>query len=370
MLRAAQACIEMGNTPSVFALHRPGLARREMTRGIQVHRFRLVTRQLSRRKIIQLIKYMEALIRMLWAGFRLRPRVVYANDLPTLPVGSLISRFVGSRLIYDSRELSSDRSDNASFPKWMLKAGLAWERVLARKADSVITVSLSISNEIARRIQISRPIVIRNMPHRNSSRAIVRKNTGSLRKKLGIKGGIPIVLYQGMITEGRGLLTLVEAISRLINLSAVMVFLGNGEWTRELNSKVQTVGLEKRVYFHPAVPPEVLHNWTEDADLGVNPIEGNCDNHRLCLPNKLFEYIQAGLPVVVTDLPEMRRIVTQYGVGEVFRDGDPEDLAAKIDSVLVNGHKYGLASRAAAKELNWDVEKHRLIDVYKSVLTP
>ncbi len=99
---------------------------------------------------------------------------------------------------------------------------------------------------------------------------------------------------------------------------------------------------------------------TRDADLGVHPIEREL---------RTLEYIQAGLPVEVTDLPDIKRIVTQYRVGEVFRDGDAEDLASKIDKMLLNGDKYRLASGNAAKDLNWDVEKHRLIEVYKSVLT-
>jgi glycosyltransferase involved in cell wall biosynthesis len=210
--------------------------------------------------------------------------------------------------------------------------------------------------------------VIRNIPNRRPSEPAIGKNTGPLRKKLGIKTGIPIILYQGLIAEGRGLLTLVAAITELADLSAVLVFLGNGPLVSELESKVKAERLEKRVYFHPAVPPEVLPQWTQDADLGVHPIEGISDNHRLCLPNKFFQYIQAGLPVLVTDLPEMRKIVAQYGVGELFSDGDASELATKIDHMLQNRRTYGLAACAAAKVLSWDVEKHRLIDIYKKAI--
>jgi glycosyltransferase involved in cell wall biosynthesis len=370
VLRAAETCVEMRGEATVFALHEPKLARREVIRGIHVRRFKLLTRPLSKRVAVQFIKYLESFIRMLWAGLNLRPKIVHANDLPTLPTGYVIACFTGTRLIYDSHELYSDRGDLPFLPKWFLELALVCERFLAKRADSVITVSDGISLEIDRGMGIGRPFVIRNMSAKTPLRAGVKKDSRLLRQALGIKEEIPIILYQGMIAKGRGLLTLVFAMTKLSHPSAVLVFLGNGALVSELRARAKSRGLESRVYFHAAVSPGILPYWTRGADLGVHPIEGICKNHRLCLPNKLFEYIQAGLPVVVTDLPEMRKIVSHYGVGEVFRDGDAEDLAAKIDSLLVNGHKYRLASRAAANVLTWDVEKLRLIDIYKSVLRP
>jgi glycosyltransferase involved in cell wall biosynthesis len=369
VLRAAQTCVEMGGGATVFALHEPKLPPIEVIHGIHVRRFKLLTRPLSERISVQFIKYLESFVHMLWAGLILRPNIVHANDLTTLPTGYLIARLAGARLIYDSHELYSDRGDLPLFPEWALKLALSCERVLAQRADCVITVSEGISREMGRRMGIRRPSVIRNMPARTSSWTEVKRNPRLLRERLGIREETPIVLYQGLIVKGRGLRTLVLAMTQVKHQSAVLVFLGNGPLVSELRSLANDSGLEKRAYFHRAVSPDALPYWTADADLGIHPIAGNCSNHRLCLPNKLFEYIQAELPVIVTDLPEMRRVVVRYGVGEVFRDGDAKDLAVKIDSMLVNGHKYKLASRSAAKVLSWDDERHRLIDVYKTVLS-
>jgi len=368
-MRAAQTCIEMGDIPTVFALHEPELAPKEVMHGIRVRRFQLLTRPLSKRIPLESIKYVESFFRMLWAGLILRPKIVHANDLPTLPTGYVIARLVGARLVYDSHELYSDRGDRHSFPELVLKLALICERFLARRSDAVITVSEGIARAMGRRMGIRKPSVIQNISARTPSWAGVRKRPRLLRETLGIGEETPIVLYQGILVKGRGLRTLVFAMTQLKQPSAVLVLLGNGSLVAELRARVKGCGLESRVYFHAAVSPDILPDWTQDADLGVHPIEGNCGNHRLCLPNKLFEYIQGGLPVVVTDLPEMRKIVTQYGVGEVFRDADAKDLAAKIDHMLTNGQKYRSALRSAADILNWDVEKHRLIDVYKSVLS-
>ncbi len=101
-------------------------------------------------------------------------------------------------------------------------------------------------------------------------------------------------------------------------------------------------------------------------------MQGTCLNHCLALPNKIFEYIQAGIPILLTDLPEMQRVVFDYGVGEVFPDGDDQIIAEKLDKLLSDDeqikHKYQTAARVAAGKLNWDVEKKRLLGIYMSLL--
>ena len=368
IMRATQTCSEMGGTATVFALHDRGLAVKEVIGGIEIQRFRMVTWRLPKYPYAQLLKCIEYFSRLVLAAVGIRPEIIYANDPLTLTVGFIVARLTKTRLIYDSHELYSGVDIKGFFPKWAFRLSLLPERILAKKVDVVITVSDGISSQMAKSMGINRPYVVRNIPRRKQG-VVHRKKSGLLRNTLGIKQERPVILYQGGMNAERGILTLVEALALLEHESAVLVFLGNGPLVSEIKAMVNTYGLGKRVYFHPAVSPDILLDWTRGADVGVHPIKGTCQNHRLCLPNKLFEYIQARLPVVVTDLPEMKKVVEKYGVGEVFRDGDVEDLAAKIDYVLMSKHKYRSAVSAAAKELNWDVEKHRLIDVYKTVLS-
>ena len=366
-MRAAQTCLEMGGIPTVFAIHDTGLAYKEVVGGVNVRRFRIVSRPLPRYPYSQLLKCIEYFVRVVFAAIRIRPEIIYANDPLTLLSGFFVARLTRCRLIYDSHELYSGLELENLFSNWAFRFSLLLERTLVKKAESVITVSEAISVEMAKSMGINQPSVVRNIPQKREVAAHNSKS-GVLRNALGITPETQVILYQGGIDTGRGLATMVEALTLLKHKQAVVVFLGNGSLVAELKSLVKTYGLEKRVYFHQAATPDDLPYWTEDADIGVHPIEGSCKNHRLCLPNKLFEYIQAGLPVVVTDLPEMRKIVNDFGVGEVFADGDARDLAARIDYVLTNGQRYRSNIGAAARDLDWDIEKQHLVEVYKKVL--
>jgi glycosyltransferase involved in cell wall biosynthesis len=134
-----------------------------------------------------------------------------------------------------------------------------------------------------------------------------------------------------------------------------------------LRRDVVARGLERRILFHEAVPPETVLHYSADATIGVHPIEDTCLNHRYCLPNKLFEYLQAGLPVVVSDLPEMASVVRRYQVGRTFRSGDPASLAETLNCLLgdlTSLDRYREAVRVAAEDLRWEREQTKLLEVY------
>ena len=140
----------MGSDVYIFALHRTGLLERETCNNIAVRRFRLLTRPLSKAKPVQLIKYLEAIIRMVLAGIKLRPDLVHANDLSALPIGYLVAVY-RSKLLYDSEQVWSPTQ--GKLPRWMYNLGLAMERVLAKRADAV-AASESIAEEMYRKMGI------------------------------------------------------------------------------------------------------------------------------------------------------------------------------------------------------------------------
>jgi glycosyltransferase involved in cell wall biosynthesis len=371
VLRAARTTLEMGGQPIVFARHKDGLAETENIQEIQVKRFHLVTASWPKRKLVQLIKYIEMITRMIWAGYQLHPDLIHANDLYTLPLGYVIARAVGARLIYDSHELFSGTSQWDQFPAWLVRMNLAIERIFSHQADTVITVCDSVADEMARNIGIDRPEVVRNLPEYRPTSPTLGNKVGPLRRHFQIPPDIPIILNQGSIDPGRGIMVLVKAMQQIRHPTAIMVFLGDGPLLPDLKAVVSSAGLQERVYFHPPVSPAELPAWTRDATLGVSPIEGKFESYRLSLPNKLFEYIHAGLPVLATDLPEMGWIVTQYGVGDLFPDGDADSLTNKIDEILSNSdlyQRYRDASIKASSELSWTNEKKRLIAIYRRLL--
>ena len=368
VLRAATTGLELGGTCTVFALHRSGLPRSEYVGAVEVKRFRAITSLSSRHMLLRLLGYVHAVILMMVQGYRLHPDLVHANDLPALPLGFLIARSTGAKLLYDSHELWADSSHRLLVPRWLFRSMRWTERFFARRADAVITVSEGIADYMAKDMDIIKPSVVRNVPMASDERGIDKH---ALRGALSISADVPLVLYQGRMAKGRDLITLVKAMGRIKHATGVLVFLGDGPLVPILETVSHEMGIQERVFFLPAVPPSELHRWTQEATLGICAMEANCSSHRLSLPNKLFEYIQAGIPVLVSDLPEMRCVVSRYGVGEVYEGGDVAQLANKIDRILCKPalrEKYRQAAQIAAKTLHWGVEKETLMSVYQKLL--
>jgi glycosyltransferase involved in cell wall biosynthesis len=252
------------------------------------------------------------------------------------------------------------------YPKVFAKILLILERFLAKRSNSIIAVSQGIAEEMSKRLNISKPIVIRNLPEHESLKTSNLSNP--LRRAINLDLDTPIILFQGGINPGRGLMLLIDAMPKIKNTKTTLVFLGNGSLIEKLREKANSSSLKDRVFFYPAVSSKILPYWTADATIGVHPIEGICLNHLLALPNKIFEYIQANIPVLVSNLPEMKKIIDHYQVGLTFKDGDVNDLALQIDYLIDNPkllNRYKFAAKIAAKELTWEIEKKKLIKLYK-----
>jgi glycosyltransferase involved in cell wall biosynthesis len=372
VLRAAEALSASGWKVSVFALHENGLPLQQDEQTHEVRRFWLASRSWPRHRVIQLFKYVECLLRMVWAGIQMKPTIVHANDLISLPIGYLVAKVLRARLVYDAHEYWADPSDKTEFPPWLFECGVWLERVLARRADAVLTVSDGIAQEMARAMKIPPPVVVRNMPNAPCSEPTeVRQRV--LREALGIDANTPIVLHVGGIGPGRGLETLVLAMQR-IDPPAVALLLGDGapaSYCDDLKARVITLGLTNRIYFHPAVPPDEVCIFSAGATIGVATIESVCLSYQLCLPNKLFEYIQAGLPVIVSNLPEMKSVIEKYGVGETVPERDAMALATALNSLLSSPAKlqrYHRMAKVAAGELHWGQERLKLLGVYRQLL--
>jgi glycosyltransferase involved in cell wall biosynthesis len=367
--RAGRLAASMGLETHVFALANSKLPDSEKQGPITVSRFHLRTRRWSKHRVVQLFKYAEAVVKMTAAAFRLRPGFVHANDLNTLPIGFLAARLLRVPLIYDAHELWSETHQMGSFPRWMLRLATSAERALSRRSTKVLTVSEGIAGEMARRFSIPRPVVVRNLPTAVKNRT--RQAESPLRQALGLDETTPVLLYQGAISGARGLPLLIEGFDTLKHPDARLVFLGDGGYVAPLQQQAAKSPKAARIHFLPAVPMDVLASWTAGATIGLHPMPGSCLNHILALPNKLFEYVQGGIPVVTSDLPEMKSIIEAYDIGTTFKDGDAQDLATRLDAMLADPARVAaLRSRVeiAAADLNWDAESARLRAVYDACL--
>lgn len=252
--------------------------------------------------------------------------VVVCNDLETLPIGIALKyiRNKELRIIYDSHEYQAETKWQSPIRKRFTRA---IERWAIRHADASVVVSPSIANEYSRIYQMDPPFVVMNCPM--LSRV---QRTGRLREALGISESSLIFLYQGGLSAGRGIEVTVETFRRLEGRDCIAVFMGYGpleSWLQSVERECETV----RVM--PAVPPEEVLEYTSDADFGLCLIENVCLNYYYCLPNKLFEYLMAGVPVVVSNLYELERFVRLNGVGVVATSDDVRGIRKAIDDALL-----------------------------------
>jgi glycosyltransferase involved in cell wall biosynthesis len=302
------------------------------------------------------VAFLAAFVRAL---ARVRPDAIHAHDAAMLAPGILGARLTGARLVYDSHELATSVPYRERTWAWLV-AGL--ERVAVRRCAAVITVSDGIAERLRRRYRLPRtPTVVRNVT------ALRPSGAGRLRLSLGIDAATPLVLHQGAPAPARGCELLLDALGRLPGVR--LAFLGDPEpgYAATLREAVRERRLHDRVTLLPNVPLERLLAYTAEADVGVTLLQDTCENHRLALPNKLFEYIAAGVPVVASALPETRALVERHGVGWCVPPGDSAALADALALALRRREDVELRARLrrAAEELNWEREQQRLVGLYE-----
>jgi glycosyltransferase involved in cell wall biosynthesis len=284
--------------------------------------------------------------------------VYHAHDLNTLYVGTVCKRRTGAKLVYDSHELATGRNRMGTL--WRAWASY-WERRGIPQADAIVMASPGYARHAARRYAIPAPTVVLNVPE-----AIEVEEGWDLRQELGIPYHHRVLVYQGSIQENRGIEQIIEA-ATLVE-EAALVVIGYGYHRPALEQMVRRRGLAKSVRFFGPVPHRQLLYYTASADLGMCCIVNSSPSYYHSLPNKLFEYLMAGVPVVASDFPEMGGVVREEEVGEVCDPEDPDSIAAAIRRIVDDPERsarYRAHARRAAQRYHWGVEKHRLLDVYR-----
>jgi glycosyltransferase involved in cell wall biosynthesis len=289
----------------------------------------------------------------------LRPRVVHAHDAAMLLPGAIGAWMTGAALVYDSHELATGVPYRERAWAWFVGA---LERAIVPRCAGVITVSDGIAQRLAQRYRLPTvPTVVRNVS------ALAAGGEGGLRRRLRLGPDVPLVLHQGAPAPDRGCDVLVDAVSRLAGVA--LVFLGDPEpgYGERLSAEILRRGVADRITSLPSVALDELLAQTAEADVGVTLLQDTCENHRLALPNKLFEYIAAGVPVVASALPETQRLIETHGVGWCSPPEDPDALAQVIAQALREGRDPALMERLrdTAQELCWEREQHRLLGLYR-----
>jgi glycosyltransferase involved in cell wall biosynthesis len=360
--KEASTLASAGYTVNVIALWQPGLDKVENRCGYRVFRIPLSSRALQNRLLSPLIKYIEYAWRVWKLSHRIPAHIYHANDGNTLPIAWMIAKKNNAKLIYDAHELETGRNfGNSSLSRIYRIVWSFPEKLLIHKVDAVITVNRLIADELARLYKIHVPFVIMNCPVLD-----LVSNTNLIRQELNIPDDMKILIYQGRITSGRGLESFFVAIQQLNH--TVGVVLGDGPLLQAYRDRVRS-GEWQRIYLLGMINMTVLPTYTASADLGVVLIQDTCLSYRLSLPNKLFEYLHAGLPVICSDLPAMATIVKEYQVGELVNPDDPVSIARGIKITLGDLTRYKTLkanTHKASEVYNWQNEGKKLIEIYKN----
>jgi len=289
--------------------------------------------------------------------------ILVSNDLDTLFPNYIISKLKRTNLVYDTHELFCEVPElkNSGFKRNIWKR---IERFIFPKLKYVFTVNDSIAKIYSDEYKV-KINVVRNVPLLSNHTGYEKIN----KSDLGIPADKKIIILQGAgINMDRGAEEAVEAMQYVNN--AVLFIVGSGDVIHLLKEMVVKFKLQEKVIFIEKVPFEKLMQYTHHADLGITFDKDTNINYKYSLPNKLFDYIHAGIPVLSSDLTEIKNILYQYQVGDCIQSHDPKHISEKINLIFQDEAKLSLwkkNTKIAAENLNWEIEEKQLIEVYSKI---
>ncbi|MCK4570043.1 MAG: glycosyltransferase [Bacteroidales bacterium] len=323
-------------------------------RGYSMHRMRLLFGK-------GFFFYAEYNFRLfLFLLFR-KADILLSNDLDTLLANYLVSKIRRKKLVYDSHEYYTETPElvNRKFVQGIWKRIEKW---IFPKLKTVYTVNDSIAGLFREKygVQVE---VIRNLPYRQEYK--LEKS----RKALGLPEDKKIILLQGAgINIQRGTEEMVEAMQYIDK--AVFVIIGGGDVLPLLKQQTKDMELDEKIIFIPKMPFSELYQFTVHADIAVTLDKDTNINYCFSLPNKLFDYIQARVPILASDLVEIKKVIDKYKIGKVLGTHDPKAISSAVNMMLNDKAQYEIWKENlnfASEELCWEQEEQKLIKIYSDL---
>lgn len=326
-----------------------------LSRTYPTHRMRLLFRRGA-------LFYAEYNLRLFFFLLFRKADVLHSNDLDTLLANYLVAKLRSLPLVYDSHEYFTGVPELQHRPR-VRKTWEAIESWIFPDLQHVFTVNESIAECYANLYHKS-ITPIRNIPLRSAT------PTPASREALGFKNSDFLVINQGTgINVDRGMEELVQSLL-LLPEEVQLVLVGKGDAIPALKEMVKSLALEKRVHFFPPRPYHEMMAITACCDLGVSLDKDSNANYRMSLPNKLFDFIRAGIPVLATQLPEIKKVIDRYKIGRTIVKCEPAMIAEGIEVMRREGKAtFEKALENASSDLYWEREVMPLLKTYEQFKT-
>jgi len=310
-------------------------------------------------RLWKLLRLLEWQFRLVGLIARLSPSCLNCHNVWLLPLCCAIQAICRCKLVYDTHELETETAQSKGLRRGISKI---MERLLIRRADFTVTVNASIGDWYRRTYGLDNVHVARNVYAGPSPQVLDRTR---LRCRAGIRAESMIFLYQGLISPGRGIELLLRAFSTVADTSKHLVFLGFGPLAELVQEHASRAA---NIHFVPGVSPAELPEYTAGADVGIALVEHTSQNNRYYLGNKVFQYLGVGVPVLVSNAPELAAIVDQYHCGWKTTDSF-DDLRSVIAGMTRDDQRAKAAhAEECRREFTWEREQQLLVSPYRELL--
>jgi glycosyltransferase involved in cell wall biosynthesis len=360
--KETKSLVESGLFDKIFigALWEEGLKEHEqLDAQREVWRVRLKTATFPENTFCKIIKYIEWMFKLFFRFKKGKVNYVNCHNLAALPIGMLFKLFSGSKVVYDTHELETERCGWGKGRKICAKI---LERFLIYKTDLVVVVSESICQWYKEKYKLNNICTVLNIPRSIGIEPTEPRNI--LKEKFNLKDDDILFIYQGALGESRGIEILLKAFSKADRKKHI-VFMGYGELEDTIKKHES---LFSNIHFQSAVKPEEINTYARSADIGISLIENTCLSYFYSMPNKLFEYILSGLPVVVSNFPDMGRFVDENKCGwkvlpveksvtECIERITKDDIKEKRNNILKCKNNFG-----------WQREEQKLLNAYRDLI--
>ncbi len=321
------------------------------------------------RGLVKIVLFLEYYFRVILLVSQKPADIYHAHDFNTLPLALVLAKWHRAKLVYDSHELYLQTRQILGLPVFAQKLLRNVESYCIRRCHLVLTVSDSFAQILHDTYAIGRPRVLMNVPMIPECNSC---NGYSFREEFQDIGDSKIILFVGAIVPKRGLEVVINSLLHLEGcVLVIMGFEVDPFYKSGLNRLAREMNLHKKVYFKGAVEPEQVVPHCSSADLGIVLTKNDSPSYFSTLPNKIFEYIGAGIPVVGSHFPELDSIITGLDIGVTCKPDDPVEVTKSIRSVLFDESAYvRMKNNAVAlrKKFSWENESIHLRKWYQQLM--